>query len=224
MAPLKQIILGTSGASGMIYTLRLIKGLISANVSIHWIMSSMGKQVFAHESQNSQLFGNPYTGEKLHDYLFKLNLINNTNKHLLQEISADDLFAKPASGSFIHDGMIVLPASMKTTAAIACGFSENLLLRCADVCLKEKRPLILVPRETPFSTIHLKNMLTLADQGVTILPACPGFYMMPASIVDLADFLAARIMDHLNITHHIMSRWHGKEPYDQNHETNLSLD
>ncbi|KPA10166.1 aromatic acid decarboxylase [Candidatus Magnetomorum sp. HK-1] len=207
MAANKTIVLGTSGASGMIYTIRLLKGLISANVSIYWVISSMGQKVMSHESKNKHLFAQEYSGGSLKSYLKTINILNDSNENLLIEVSPDNFFASPASGSFIHDGMIIVPCSMKSTAAIACGLSDNLLLRSADVCLKEKRTLILVPREMPFSSIHLKNMLTLSEQGVFILPACPGFYTMPESIFDMADFVAARIMDHLKIPHDLICRW-----------------
>jgi 4-hydroxy-3-polyprenylbenzoate decarboxylase len=207
MQHLKKIILGTSGASGIIYTIRLIKALLVSNVNIYWIVTSMGKKVLAHETQNTHLFSHQYTGGKLKKYLHTLNILNDTNIDLLDEIQPDNFFARPASGSFIHDGMAVVPCSMKSLAAIANGFSDNLMLRSADVCLKERRPLILMPREMPFGRIHLKNMLTLTDQGVTILPACPGFYLKPSSINELADFVAARVMDHLKIDHSISSRW-----------------
>jgi len=207
MSDVKTIILGTSGASGIIYTIRLINGLLASNVNIYWIVTSMGKQVLAHETQNSHLFSHKYTGGSLKDYLQGINILNDSNMDLLDEIRQDNFFERPASGSFLHDGMAVVPCSMKSLAAIANGFSDNLMLRSADVCLKEKRPLILVPREMPFGRIHLNNMLSLADQGVTILPACPGFYMMPSSIIELADFVAARVLDQLRIDHKISCRW-----------------
>jgi 4-hydroxy-3-polyprenylbenzoate decarboxylase len=206
MSDVKKIVLGTSGASGIIYSVQLIKGLLASNVAIYWIVTSMGKKVFAHETQNTHLFPHPYTGGSLKEYLQTMNILNPSNMDLL-EIQPDNFFSKPASGSFLHDGMAIVPCSMKSTAAIANGFSDNLMLRSADVCLKEKRPLILVPREMPFGRIHLNNMLKLADQGATILPACPGFYMMPSSIFELADFVAARVMDHLSIDHNISYRW-----------------
>jgi len=207
MPGVKKIILGTSGASGIIYTIRLIKALLASNVNIYWIVTSMGKKVFAHETQNAHLFSHQYKGGILKEYLHKINILNDTNMDLLDEIQADNFFAGPASGSFIHDGMAVVPCSMKSLAAIANGLSDNLMLRSADVCLKENRPLILIPREMPLGRIHLKNMLTLADQGVTILPACPAYYMNPSSINELADFVVARVMDHLRINHNISSRW-----------------
>jgi len=207
MSDINTIVLGTSGASGIIYTIQLIKGLLASNVSIYWIVTSMGKKVFAHETQNPNLFPKKYTSGSLKDYLQTINILNDSNKDLLEEIAPDNFFARPASGSFIHGGMAVVPCSMKSTAAIANGFSDNLMLRSADVCLKEKRPLVLVPREMPLGRIHLSNMLKLADQGVVILPASPGFYMMPSTITDLADFVAARVMDHLKIDHDISFRW-----------------
>jgi len=207
MSNVKKIILGTSGASGVIYTVQLIKGLLASNVNIYWIVTSMGKKVFAHETQNLHLFSHQYTDGSLKEYLQRIHILNDDNMDLLDEIQPDNFFAGPASGSFLHDGMAVVPCSMKSTAGIANGFSDNLMLRSADVCLKEKRPLILVPREMPFGRIHLNNMLKLADQGATILPACPGFYMMPSSIFELADFVAARVMDHLSIDHHLSNRW-----------------
>jgi 4-hydroxy-3-polyprenylbenzoate decarboxylase len=207
MSGIKTIILGTSGASGIIYTIQLIKGLLASNIHIFWIVTLMGKKVLAHETKNSHLFSHQYTGGALKDYLQTINVLNVSNQGLLDEIQPDNFFARPASGSFLHDGMAVVPCSMKSLAAIANGFSDNLMLRSADVCLKEKRPLILVPREMPFGRIHLKNMLTLADLGATILPACPGFYMKPSSIVELADFVSARVLDHLKINHNISYRW-----------------
>jgi len=207
MSDVKKIILGTSGASGIIYTTQLIKGLLASNVTIFWIVTPMGKKVFAHETQNTHLFSQKYTGGTLKEYLHSINIIHSSNMDLLEEIEPDNFFAGPASGSFLHNGMAVVPCSMKSTAAIANGYSDNLMLRAADVCLKEKRPLILVPREMPFGQIHLENMLQLAGQNVTILPAAPGFYMMPSSIIDLADFVAARVMDHLGIDHQICNRW-----------------
>jgi 4-hydroxy-3-polyprenylbenzoate decarboxylase len=207
MSDVKTIILGTSGASGIIYTLRLIKGLLESRIKIYWIVTPMGKKVLAHETQNTHLFSDQYTDGPLKEYLHRINILDMSNQDLLDEIQPDNFFARPASGSFIHDGMAVVPCSMKSLAAIANGFSDNLMLRSADVCLKEKRPLIMVPREMPFGRIHLKNMLTLADLGATILPACPGFYMKPSSIVELADFVSARILDHLGIDHNISYRW-----------------
>ena len=116
-------------------------------------------------------------------------------------------FAPAASGSNPADAMVVCPCSMGSLAAMAHGLADNLIERAADVMLKEKRPLILVPRETPFSLIHLRNMTQLAESGATILPANPGFYHRPQSVNEVVDFIVARILDQLNIPHTLLPRW-----------------
>lgn len=119
----------------------------------------------------------------------------------------EEWFAPPASGSNPADAMVICPCSMGALAAIAHGMSDNLIERAADVSIKEKRPLILVPRETPLSVIHLENMLALARLGVTILPPAPGFYTHPGTVDDMVDFVVARILDQLRIPHTLMARW-----------------
>ena len=203
----KTIILGITGASGIIYAIRLIKGLLKSKTKVYCIFSEMGKQVLAHESKNTYLFPHPFRRQTIEDYLILIDIIGNANANDFITLDALDFFAEPASGSFQHDGMVIIPCSMKSLAAISSGISDNLLLRSADVCMKENRQLLIVPREMPLSRIHLKNMLSLAEQGVIILPACPGFYTMPKTIIDLADMIAARIMDHLNISHDLSLRW-----------------
>ena len=125
----------------------------------------------------------------------------------LHVFGRDEWFAPIASGTSVADAMVVCPCTMGTLAAIAAGMSDSLIERAADVSLKEQRKLILVPSETPFSAIHLENMLKLARLGVVILPANPGFYHHPASVQDLVDFVVARILDHLNVPHQLMTRW-----------------
>ena len=119
----------------------------------------------------------------------------------------DDWLAPMASGSNPGDGMVICPCTMGTLGAIAAGSADNLIERAADVMLKERKPLILVPRETPFSTIHLDNMLRLANAGAIILPPSPGFYLKPTSVDDLVDFVVARILDRLGIEHELTRRW-----------------
>jgi 4-hydroxy-3-polyprenylbenzoate decarboxylase len=203
----KTIVVGVTGASGIIYAIHLIKGLLASKACIYCIFSEMGKQVLAHESKNISLFSSPFKGQPIKDYLMKIAILNHSNSNRLIVLESSDFFAKPASGSFQHDGMVVIPCSMKSLASIASGLSDNLLLRSADVCIKEKRKLLIVPREMPFSRIHLKNMLFLTEQNVIILPASPGFYTMPKTISDLADMIAARVMDHLEISHNLGHKW-----------------
>jgi 4-hydroxy-3-polyprenylbenzoate decarboxylase len=119
----------------------------------------------------------------------------------------DDFMAPVASGSAGGDAMVIVPASMGMVGRLAAGVSNSLIERAADVTLKERRPLIVVPRETPFHTIHLRNLLTLSEAGAVVLPAMPAFYTRPRSLQDIADFIAARILDQLGIEHHLVPRW-----------------
>lgn len=120
---------------------------------------------------------------------------------------SEEWFAPAASGSNPADAMVVCPCTMGTLAAIAQGLSDNLIERAADVIIKERRPLVLVPRETPFSLIHLRNMTALAEAGATILPANPGFYHRPQSVAAVVDYVVARVLDHLDIAHGLLPRW-----------------
>jgi 4-hydroxy-3-polyprenylbenzoate decarboxylase len=120
-----------------------------------------------------------------------------------------DIAARPASGTFRARAMIIIPASMKTCAALAHGYTDDLMTRCADVFLKERRPLAIVPRETPLSTIHLQNMLTLAQAGAHVVPAMPGFYCQPGTIDDLVDFMVMKVLNVLGIDHDIAMEWQG---------------
>jgi 4-hydroxy-3-polyprenylbenzoate decarboxylase len=131
----------------------------------------------------------------------------------LRVFGREEWFAPVASGSNPPDAMVICPCTMGTLAAVACGLADNLIARAADVVLKEKRPLILVPRETPFSQIHLENMLKLARSGAVILPANPGFYHRPESVQQVVDFVVARVLDQLGIAHDLMPRW-GEAPLD----------
>lgn len=199
MTDIKKIVIGVCGASGTIYALRLLKALMTHPVQIHLIISTTGEQVMDKELG--------ITPETLPAVL--ADSVSFHPKSSMELFDINTFFASPASGSALYDGMVVAPCSMKTLACIASGIANNLILRCADVCLKEKRRLIIVPRETPLNTIHLQNMLTAASAGAILLPAMPSFYTNPNTIDDLADTVVARIMDHLNIEHELVKRWEG---------------
>lgn len=183
----KRIVLSVTGASGTIYATALIKGLANRDdIELHVIVSDAAQKVLALETD--------LAADALTAGAYAVH-------------AADNIAAPPASGSWQHDGMIICPCSMATLSAVATGFGHNLIHRSADVCLKERKPLILVPRETPLSTIHLQNMLTATQAGAVIVPASPGFYHRPETIEDLANQLAGKILDQLDIPHDLFQRW-----------------
>ena len=196
----QQITLGVTGASGAPYTLELLKQLVKAEVQVFLLFSSAAKIVFKTEVE-LDVPGNPEKASQFFTDLF------NAKPEQIVVVANHDWFSPPASGSAAPKQMVVLPCSTGTLSAIAHGTSDNLLERAADVVIKEKGQLILVPRETPFSAIHLDNMSKLAHIGVTIMPAAPGFYHQPKSVEDLVKFMVARILDHLKINQDIVPRW-----------------
>jgi len=167
----KKIVVAICGASGSIYGIRLLKALLKNPVNIYLIISSAGYKVLEHETG--------YNGESFSSFLKDKGITFNKNAYLYTH-DQDDFFAPPASGSFRNDGMVIAPCSMKTLGAIAAGIADNLIHRAADVNLKEKRPLILLPRETPLNIIHLKNMYVAAKAGATIMPPSPLILFKPA--------------------------------------------
>ncbi|MFH1675138.1 MAG: flavin prenyltransferase UbiX [Pseudomonadota bacterium] len=194
-----RIVVGICGASGSIYGIRLLKALLSQPWEVHLIISEAGKVVMAHELgfQDNSSF---------EQFLEREDVRFHEDARLIRH-APDDLLADSASGSFKHQGMVIAPCSMKTLAAVASGYATNLMERTADVCLKEKRPLVLVPRETPLNKIHLKNMIKAHNAGAIIMPPSPGFYFRPEAIDDLVDFIVARILDQLNIEHNLIGEW-----------------
>lgn len=194
----KKIVVAICGASGSIYGIRLLKALLKNPINIYLIISSAGYKVLEHETG--------YKGELFSSFLKDKGITFNKNAHL-NTYNQDDFFAPPASGSFRNDGMVIAPCSMKTLGAIAAGIADNLIHRAADVNLKEKRPLILLPRETPLNIIHLKNMYVAAKTGATIMPPSPSFYSSPQSISDLVDSVIARVLDHLKIEQDLSKDW-----------------
>lgn len=196
----KKITLAITGASGSAYALRLIECLVAANYQIYLLCSSAAKVVFDTEVGLKV----PASPEKASQYFIEKY---QAKPEQIIVFGKEQWFSPVASGSAAPKTMIVCPCSTGTLAAIAHGMSDNLIERAADVVIKERGQLILVPRETPFSTIHLQNMLSLSQNGVTIMPAAPGFYHNPKSIEDLIDFMVGRILDHLGIEQTLMPRW-----------------
>jgi 4-hydroxy-3-polyprenylbenzoate decarboxylase len=185
---MKQIVVAMTGASGAIYGVRLMQALKKAKVGVHLTMSPAAEINLKLETGM-----NPREFTKLADHIYPVN----------------DLAAPISSGSFPIDAMVIVPCSTKTLAAIANGYSDNLITRAADVTQKERRNLVLVPRETPLNQIHLKNMLTLARAGAIILPASPGFYHNPKTIDQLVDHITGKILDALHIENKLYKRWRG---------------
>lgn len=178
------IILGITGASGAPYAVRLLRALCETRTPIRLIISGYGHRLLAEESGIDSVEAlREATGDWSNVQLY----------------DSSDRGATPASGSAPSRGMVICPCSMGTLGSIAAGTSRNLVERAADVVLKERRPLILVPRETPLSLIHLENMARLTRAGATVLPAAPGFYHRPETIDDLVDFVVARILAHVGV-------------------------
>lgn len=192
-------IVAISGASGSIYGIRLIKALVQLNARVLVILSNSGLAVLSHEMGYEKK-------DDFKEFLASCG-VQVSSKDQLEIFYEDQMASASASGSFVHAGMVVVPCSMKTLSAVSSGFADNLLTRSADVCLKERRPLILVPRETPYNLIHLENMTRAHQAGAVILPPSPSFYSSPKTIEDLVDTVVARILDHLNISHDLIARW-----------------
>jgi 4-hydroxy-3-polyprenylbenzoate decarboxylase len=181
-----RIIVGISGGSGAIYALGILEALRELNIETHLVVSNMGEYVINHEC-----------GVTLDELKEMANYYYENH----------DLAAKISSGSFKTDGMIIVPCSMKTLAGITMGYSDSLLTRAADVCIKDKRNLVILPRETPLSSIHLENMLKLSNLGVTIMPPTPGFYNHPQDLSDIVTSIVGRSLDQLGIEHNLLHRW-----------------
>lgn len=194
------IALAYTGASGAIYGLRLLEFLLTAGYCVDLMISPAARMTIVTE-MDLALPQDPAAISELFRQSYHAAL------NQLRVFDQQDWNAPLASGSNPPPAMVICPCTMGTLAAIASGNSDNLIERAADVCIKEGRRLILVPRETPFSVIHLENMLRLARLGVIILPPNPGFYHHPSTIAELVDFVVARILDHLGINHQLMDRW-----------------
>ncbi len=199
----KTVTLALTGASGMPYGIRLLECLIKAGVRVYLIYSQAA-QLVAKQEMDLTLPARTSAAEALFSERFK------AQPGQLRVFGREDWFAPVASGSGAPDAMVICPCTMGTLAAVAAGMSDNLIERAADVMLKEGRKLVLVPRETPVSAIHLDAMLKLAHAGAVILPANPGFYHRPQSVAAVIDFIVARVLDQLGVEHRLIERWGGK--------------
>jgi 4-hydroxy-3-polyprenylbenzoate decarboxylase len=196
----KQITLAITGASGSAYALRLLECLVAANYQIFLLCSSAGRIVLNTETGIKL----PSAPDKTSQFLSEKF---NAKPQQIIALGKEQWFSPVASGSSAPKQMVVCPCSTGTLASISHGISDNLIERAADVVIKERGQLILMVRETPFSTLHLQNMLTLSQQGVVIMPAAPGFYHKPTDIKDLVDFMVGRVLDHLGLEQKIMPQW-----------------
>lgn len=183
-----EIVVGISGASGVSYGVRLLRALKEMGCVTHLIITDSARKIMQIETDFSA---------------------GDVEKLAAHVHSPDDFAAPVASGSHRFDAMAVIPCSMGTLSGIACGSSDTLITRAADVCLKEKRRLVLVPRETPLSLVQLRNMVAAAEAGAVVLPACPAFYSRPESIADLEDVLVGRVLDLLGLENDLYRRWKG---------------
>ena len=217
MAAECRVILGVTGASGSVYAERLLRQLLLLETRVYVVFTSTAEKVVHTEletesllfqllkTKSRQRFDEVFSAEQFLSWGLTLAHLRN-----LKRFDHDDMYAPIASGSARATHMVIIPASMGAVARISHGVSGTLLERSADVMLKERRPLVVVPRETPFSTIHLGNLLTLAQAGAHILPAMPGFYHRPQTVVELVDFVVERVLDSLEIPGweaHAKMRW-----------------
>jgi 4-hydroxy-3-polyprenylbenzoate decarboxylase len=189
------IVTAITGASGAHYAQRFVQGLVEAGVNVHLIVSPLGRRL-------------------LHDELgmetVDLAALAGAERHTVTLYNYNDVGCKLASGSFLHQGMVIVPCSSNTLGQIACGIGDNLIARAAAVTLKERRRLILAHREMPLSAIDVNNYKTLTDAGVIIAPANPGFYLNPATVGDIVDFVAGKLLDLVGVAHSMETRWDPK--------------
>lgn len=197
-----EIVVILTGASGSIYGIRLVEKLLESGTRVSVLLSDAGRQVLKYET------GIDWHGESRD---IEQQMRGHFKSEQMKYFDTNDLFAPIASGSSAPEAVVIAPCSMGTVGRIAAGLSENLIERVADVALKEQKQLVLVPRETPFSQVHLENLLRLSRSGAQILPAMPAFYQQPESVEDLVDFVVGKILDSLGIEHSLFVRW-GESP------------
>jgi len=196
---MEHLVVAITGASGSRYGIRLVEELLARQLRVTLLISTTGRQVLAHEV-GLHLVADPSERQEQLRTFFRAG-------EELGHSAEDDFFAPVASGSSVPDAMLVAPCSMGTAGRIAAGLSGTLIERVADVVLKERRPLLLVPRETPLSIIHLENLLRLARAGAQVLPAMPAFYQQPQNVEALVDFVVGKMLDALQLSHDLFTRW-----------------
>ncbi|MCC6548091.1 UbiX family flavin prenyltransferase [Candidatus Sumerlaeota bacterium] len=196
-----QIVVGISGASGARYGMRFVEKSVALGFHVHLIVTQSAFRVMQEEEG--------ITGAGSSMPITKWLRVSEQQANSITLYNNRDIATRLASGTFRARAMVVIPASMKTVAAIAHGYTDDLLTRCADCFIKERRPLVIVPRETPLSAIHLQNMLTLAQVGAHVVPAMPGFYCDPRTVDDVVDFMVMKVFNLLNIPHGIAMAWDG---------------
>jgi flavin prenyltransferase len=196
----RPIVFAITGASGAPYAVRLLEQLVTARRPVQLIVSGHGLRLLRAETELASV-----------DDLRRAIGVAPWDRYVTVYDDADR-GAAPASGSALNAGMVICPCSMGTLSAVSIGASRSLVERAADVALKERRPLVLVTRETPLSAIHLENMLRLTRAGAVVMPAAPGFYQRPQRIDDLVDFVVARVLDHLGVPQALVARWPGEAP------------
>jgi 4-hydroxy-3-polyprenylbenzoate decarboxylase len=187
-----RIVVGITGASGAPYAQRTIECLAAADVEVHLTVSTLGRRLLHDE-----------LGMKRVD----VDALSNGRGDRVILHNDNDVGSSIASGSFLHDGMIIVPASSNTMGAVACGAGDNLVKRAATVTLKERRTLVIAHREAPLSHIDIRNMLRLSEAGAIIVPLAPGFYLLPKSVNDLVDFMVGKLLDLVNVPHNLNTRW-----------------
>lgn len=197
---MKEIIVAVTGASGAQYAIKLLQALVDKGCRVHLTISEAGAKVLKHEME---------IDIDLNDFSAVALTCRTTAQ--ISYYHYDDIAAPIASGTFPVDAMVIIPCTMSTLAGVASGFADNLILRAADVTLKENRKLILVPRETPIGTIAIENMLRASRAGACILPAMPAFYQGPQKIEDLVDFVVGKALDQLGVPHDLFRRWGDNE-------------
>lgn len=192
----KRLIVAVTGASGAIYAVRFLRAAAPHFDRIYVILSNNAKRVCQTE-----------LGTELSDSFTVSDYLGPGKFSHIEILDSRNYFTPPASGSFRHDGMVIVPCSMGTLGRIASGVSDDLVARAADVCLKERRKLILVARDTPLSLIHLRNMVTVTEAGATVLPAVPAFYNKPKTVEDLVDTVVARVLQNLGVDQTLQPEW-----------------